>query len=102
MTVGGKPTIRITYCTQCHFIPRAIWVAQELLHTFDAYVAGVTLVPGGGGQFDIHLDGDLVFSNKAVGRFPETRELREALAARIEGAPRPRHASTPAAESATE
>lgn len=89
--MSAQPTLRITYCRKCHFMPRALWVAQELLHTFEEYVAGVTLVPGGGGQFDVHLDQELIFSNKDAGRFPETRELREAIAARIDGAPRPRH-----------
>lgn len=89
----AKPAITITYCRVCHFAPRAAWVAQELLHTFEEYVAGVTLVPGSGGQFDIALDGDVIFANREVGRFPEMRELREALASRIEGAPQPRHSS---------
>jgi len=88
-----KPTLTITYCRVCHFMPRAAWVAQELLHTFEEYLGGVTLVPGGRGQFDIALDGDVIFSNKAAGRFPEMRELREAIAERIEGAPKPRHSS---------
>lgn len=92
----SAPTIRITYCRKCHFRPRAIWVAEELLHTFEEFVAGVTLVPGGGGQFDVHLDDDLIFANREAGRFPETRELREAIAARIDGAPKPRHAHTAA------
>ena len=92
---SSKPALTITYCRICHFRPRALWLAEELLHTFEEYVAGVTLIPGGGGQFDVHLDGELLFSNQIAGRFPETRELRETIAARIEGAPRPRHA-TPA------
>jgi selenoprotein W-related protein len=92
---GAKPALTITYCRICHFRPRALWLAEELLHTFEEYISGVTLVPGGGGQFDIHLDGELLFANQAAGRFPETRELRELIAGRIEGAPRPRHA-TPA------
>ncbi len=90
----AKPVLSITYCRICHFRPRALWLAEELLHTFEEYVGGVTLIPGGGGQFDIHLGGELLFSNQAVGRFPETRELREMIAGRIEGAPRPRHATT--------
>jgi selenoprotein W-related protein len=71
-------------------------VAQELLHTFQDYVSGVTLVPGGGGQFDVHYGDELIFSNRTEGRFPETRELRELLAARIEDAPSRRHASAEA------
>ncbi|MES3037647.1 MAG: Rdx family protein, partial [Bdellovibrionota bacterium] len=29
-----KPSIRITYCTQCSWMLRAAWMAQELLSTF--------------------------------------------------------------------
>jgi selT/selW/selH-like putative selenoprotein len=37
-------------------------------HTADA-------IPGGKGQFDVIVDGDLVFSKQAVGRFPEEDEI---------------------------
>ena len=43
--------------------------------------ADVELVKGGNGVFEISLDGDLVFSKKALGRFPEDDEL-DAIAAR--------------------
>lgn len=98
MDATNKRGISITYCTKCHFLPRASWVAQELLHTFEDYVSGVTLVPGGGGQFDVHYGDELLFSNKIEGRFPETRELRALLAARIDEAPRSRHAHVDATE----
>jgi selenoprotein W-related protein len=91
-TEGGKPRIAITYCQKCHFLPRASWVAQELLHTFGDYVAEVALVPGSGGVFSVRVDGDEVWSTQSNGRFPEMRELRNALRERIEGAPPPRHA----------
>ena len=96
MDTAPRPGISITYCTKCHFLPRASWVAQELLHTFEDYVSGVVLIPGGGGQFDVHYGDELLFSNHIEGRFPETRELRELLAARIEDAPRGRHARSDA------
>ncbi len=83
-----KPAVTITYCTKCHFLPRASWVAQELLHTFADYLGGVTLVPGSGGIFEVGIDGETVFSTASHGRFHETREL---VRARIEGAPPPRH-----------
>jgi hypothetical protein len=35
---------------------------------------------GGKGQFDVLLDGDLVFSKQASGRFPEHGEIRDLLA----------------------
>jgi selenoprotein W-related protein len=37
------------------------------------------LIPGSGGVFDVKADGQLVFSKKVAGRFPENREIIEAL-----------------------
>ena len=34
-----------------------------------------TLTPGGGGVFDVIVDGKTVFSKKSIGRFPETGEI---------------------------
>jgi selenoprotein W-related protein len=33
------------------------------------------LIAGGGGVFDVTVDGKLVFSKKSVGRFPEPGEI---------------------------
>ena len=33
------------------------------------------LIPGGGGVFDVSLDGKVLFSKKAVGRYPEPEEI---------------------------
>jgi selenoprotein W-related protein len=41
--------------------------------------ADVTLVKGGGGVFEITIDGDLMFSKKSLGRFPEEQEIDELL-----------------------
>ncbi len=38
-----------------------------------------TLIPGGGGVFDVSVDGEVVFSKKSVGRFPEIQEILRAL-----------------------
>jgi selT/selW/selH-like putative selenoprotein len=35
----------------------------------------VEAVPGATGQFDVFSDGDLVFSKRETGRFPEEREV---------------------------
>jgi selenoprotein W-related protein len=43
------------------------------------------LIKGMGGIFDVRLDGTLVFSKKAVGRFPEPGEVERALAAKLTG-----------------
>jgi predicted Rdx family selenoprotein len=36
-----------------------------------------------GGVFDVRLDGALIYSKKAVGRFPEPGEVEGTLAARL-------------------
>jgi selT/selW/selH-like putative selenoprotein len=36
-------------------------------------------VAGGRGQFDVVVDGELVFSKQAVGRFPEDDEILAGL-----------------------
>ncbi len=43
--------------------------------------AETELVKSGGGVFEISLDGELLYSKKATGRFPEADEI-EAIAAR--------------------
>ena len=40
-----------------------------------AFNAEVTLVPGGGGVFDVIADGKLVYSKDNTGRFPEPGEV---------------------------
>ena len=44
--------------------------------------AEVELVKSSGGVFEISLDGELVYSKKATGRFPAWEEV-EAIAARV-------------------
>ena len=43
------------------------------------------IVPGRGGIFDVHLDGELVFTKSMLGRYPQPDDviplLRERLAA---------------------
>jgi len=71
------PRVEITYCTQCRWLLRAGWMAQELLTTFDTELGEVALVPGTGGTFEVRVDGELVWSRKEAGRFPESRELKQ-------------------------
>ena len=73
----AKPRVEITYCTQCRWLLRAAWMAQELLTTFEQELGGVTLVPGTGGIYDIRIDGALLWSRKEAGRFPDVKELKQ-------------------------
>jgi selenoprotein W-related protein len=39
----------------------------------------VEIVPSGGGVFEVSKDGELIFSKKESGRFPEWDEIRGGL-----------------------
>jgi selenoprotein W-related protein len=75
--------IEIHYCTQCRWLLRSAWMAQELLSTFDGDIESLTLRPGTGGVFEVRLDGALVWSRKEAGRFPDIVELKQLVRDRI-------------------
>ena len=72
-----RPHLSITYCTQCNWLLRAAWMAQEALSTFSLELGSVTLVPGTGGVFEIAIDGTLVWERKRDGGFPDARALKQ-------------------------
>ena len=75
--------VEIEYCTQCRWLLRAAWLAQELLTTFETELREVALLPGTGGVLDVRLDGKLIWSRREQGRFPEAKELKQAIRDRI-------------------
>jgi selT/selW/selH selenoprotein domain len=77
------PRLEIEYCTQCRWLLRAAWMAQELLTTFENSIGEVALIPGRGGIFEVRLDGETIFSRKQEGRFPESKELKQKVRDRI-------------------
>ena len=79
-----RPSLRITYCTQCNWLLRSAWMASELLSTFSLELGAVTLVPGTGGIFEISLDGELVWERKRDGGFPDVRQLKQLVRDRID------------------
>ena len=81
-----SPRVEIEYCTQCRWLLRAAWMAQELLTTFVEDLGEVALVPGTGGVFEIRLDGELLFSRKDAGRFPEAKEIKQLVRDKIDPA----------------
>jgi selenoprotein W-related protein len=79
-----RPRIEIEYCSQCGFLLRAAWMAQELLRGFEDELGEVALRPGGGGNFIVRLSGDVLFSRRKKGRFPEAKELKLLVRDRID------------------
>lgn len=78
-----RPRLEIAYCRQCRWLMRAAWLAQELLTTFEEELGEVALVPSTGGTFLVRLDGELLFDRAEAGRFPEAKELKQAVRDRI-------------------
>jgi selenoprotein W-related protein len=78
-----NPRIEIEYCTQCRWLLRAAWMAQELLTTFPSEIGELVLVPGTGGVFEVRVDNDVIWSRPENGRFPEIKELKQIVRDRI-------------------
>ncbi len=78
-----SPRVEIEYCTRCRFVLRAGWLAQELLFTFPDELGEVALVPGASGAFVVRLDGEVLFDRRTCGRFPQPKELKQAIRDRL-------------------
>lgn len=74
-----KPALTIAFCTQCNWMLRAAWLAQEALSTFGTDLGSVTLIPGEGGIFEIRVDGILIWERKRDDGFPEAKVLKQRI-----------------------
>jgi selenoprotein W-related protein len=74
-----SPRVEIEFCTQCRWLLRAGWTAQDLLTTFQDELGEVALIPGTGGVFEVRVDDATIWSRKDEGRFPELKELKQRL-----------------------
>ncbi|KFY73387.1 hypothetical protein V499_06523 [Pseudogymnoascus sp. VKM F-103] len=92
------PRIVIKFCTQCKWMLRAAYFAQELLSTFSTDLGEVALQPATGGVFSIEIfynttpgstsqaetgtitsltvESKLLWDRKTEGGFPETKEIK--------------------------
>ena len=67
--------ISIEYCAMWNYLPKASSLEVELKNNFPQ--ADISLISGGGGVFEISLNGNLIFSKKALNRFPEDGEIKK-------------------------
>ena len=74
-----RARVEIEYCTQCRWMLRAAWMAQELLTTFEQEIGEVALIPGTGGIFEVRAAGVRLWSRKEDGGFPQPKELKQRL-----------------------
>lgn len=77
------PQVSIAYCSQCKWLLRAAWMAQELLSTFETTLGSVTLSPGVGGVFRIEIDGTLIWDRVRDGGFPDSKTLKRLVRDRV-------------------
>ncbi|KAK7742049.1 hypothetical protein SLS53_004635 [Cytospora paraplurivora] len=83
------PRVTIKFCTQCKWMLRAAYFAQELLSTFSTALGEVALQPSTGGTFVVEIfhatdpsnpsanaQSRILWDRKAEGGFPETKELK--------------------------
>ena len=67
----NKPLITIEYCVPWDYVPQAVSLAEILMNRFSWDISGIKLVPGTEGAFEIIFDGNLIYSKKQTGEFPE-------------------------------
>jgi selenoprotein W-related protein len=80
----SRAGIQIEYCTSCNYLPRALWIAAELLPDLQYEIGAFTFLPGTKGLFEVKLGDALVFSKAATGRFPDPDELKQAIFEQLE------------------
>lgn len=57
-------------------------MATDLLEKYGTKIQALTLIPSGGGVYEVTLNNRLIFSKKATGRFPELDEIVNLLEGR--------------------
>jgi len=75
----NKPLVTIEYCVPWDYVPQAASLAETLMNEFSWDISGIQLVPGTQGAFEITFDGDLIYSKKQTGEFPELKQVTDIL-----------------------
>ena len=92
-----KPTITIEYCTKCHWLLRAAYMAQEILTSFTDEVGAVSLQPSEvNGRYTIHIGDKKIFDRKEYGGFAEIKEIKQLVRDVVAPGKSLGHADTPA------
>jgi len=58
-------------------------LTEQLLKAFKQDIEGFTLIPSGGGRFEVSLDGELIYSKLQEKRFPEYDEIEQHLKKKV-------------------
>ncbi len=58
---------------------RAVWTAAEILSEYQNDIESFEFEMGSGGDFELTIDGVLVYSKQASGEYPEMKLLQQAV-----------------------
>jgi selenoprotein W-related protein len=58
-------------------------LAAKILTQYKQKIQSLTLVPSGGGCFELTLNGELAYSKLAVGSFPDEQEMIKLVGKRL-------------------
>lgn len=67
-------------------MPNAVGLAARILEEMEHEIGAIEIVTGTGGIFDVHLDGELVFTKSMLGRYPQPDDVLPLLRACLESA----------------
>jgi selenoprotein W-related protein len=59
-------------------------MADELLSTFGGQIARLSLRPSSGGRYEVTIDGELVYSKKAIGKHTTNQAMVEEVRRRLQ------------------
>ncbi|KAH8553553.1 seleno protein W-related protein [Umbelopsis sp. PMI_123] len=76
-STSKNPRVSIEYCTQCRWMLRSAWMAQELLTTFESTIGEVALIPGKSGVFRVMVNDVLIWDRKEMQSFPDIKHLKQ-------------------------
>lgn len=71
------PRVAIEFCTQCQWLLRSAWMAQELISTFSQELGEVALLPRTGGVFRITVGEAVIWDRTIDGGFPDVKTLKQ-------------------------
>jgi selenoprotein W-related protein len=77
-TLSLKPKkydVAIEYCVPCDYSDHALQVSRELISHYQHVIDTLTLVTGSKGVFEVTVDGNPIFSKKALDRHPKPGEV---------------------------
>ena len=58
-------------------------MTTKLLTAYKQKIKDFKLIPGGGGCFEVSLNGDLIYSKLKTGKFPDEQGVLDAVGARL-------------------